>query len=63
MPGLFDKLLAEPCSDEDEFCIGKDLARTITGFKAFKVDPLSGKNRLYNILKVYSNFDKEVGYC
>ena len=53
----------EDCSEEDEFCIGKDLSRTISGFKEFKVDPGSGKNRLYNVLKVYSNFDREVGYC
>jgi hypothetical protein len=51
------------CSEEDEFCIGKDLMRTVCGFAEFKINPASGKNRLYNVLKVYSNFDKEVGYC
>lgn len=61
--GLFTKLLNNPISQEDEWCIGKDLARTITGFEAFKIDPKSGKNRLYNLLKAYSNLDKEIGYC
>jgi hypothetical protein len=60
---LYYKLLEVDCSEEDELCIGKDLARTISGFKEFKLDPNSGKNRLYTVLKVYSNFDKEVGYC
>ena len=23
----------------------------------------SGKNRLYNVLKAYANYDTEVGYC
>jgi hypothetical protein len=61
--GLFDKFLQEDCTEEDEFCIGKDLARTVQGFSEFKVDPASGRNRLYNVLKAYSIFDKEVGYC
>lgn len=60
---LFSKLLEQDCTEEDEFCIGKDLARTISGFSEFKVDPTSGRNRLYNVLKAYANFDKEVGYC
>jgi TBC1 domain family member 10 len=60
---IYQKLLDEPLPEEDEFCIGKDLARTISGFSDFKLDPLSGKNRLYNVLKAYANFDKEVGYC
>lgn len=61
--GLFNKFLQEECSEEDEFCIGKDLARTVQGFSEFKVDPSTGRNRLYNVLKAYSIFDKEVGYC
>ena len=60
---MYQKLLSIPCTEEDEICIGKDLCRTITGFAAFKVDPSSGKNRLYNLLKGYSNLDREVGYC
>lgn len=60
---LYQKLLSEPLPEEDEFCIGKDLARTVSGFAEFKLDPSSGKNRLYNVLKAYANFDKEVGYC
>jgi len=60
---MYQKLLQIQCTEEDEICIGKDLCRTITGFAAFKIDPGSGKNRLYNLLKAYSNLDREVGYC
>lgn len=59
---VYHKLIEQP-NEEDEFCINKDLARTITGFKGFKIDPASGKNKLYNVLKAYANFDMEIGYC
>ena len=59
---LFKNLLEMP-NEEDEFCIGKDLPRTLTFMKEFNVDPTSGKNKLYNVLKAYSNYDLEVGYC
>eukprot|EP00349_Pseudokeronopsis_sp_Brazil_P004641 CAMPEP_0202967144 /NCGR_PEP_ID=MMETSP1396-20130829/11925_1 /ASSEMBLY_ACC=CAM_ASM_000872 /TAXON_ID= /ORGANISM="Pseudokeronopsis sp., Strain Brazil" /LENGTH=69 /DNA_ID=CAMNT_0049691881 /DNA_START=427 /DNA_END=636 /DNA_ORIENTATION=+ len=50
-------------NEENEFCIGKDLPRTLTFMKEFNVEPTSGKNKLYNVLKAYSNFDHKVGYC
>lgn len=50
-------------NEDDEFCIGKDLPRTLTYMKEFSQDPNSGKNKLYNVLKAYSSYDIEVGYC
>eukprot|EP00350_Pseudokeronopsis_sp_OXSARD2_P013681 CAMPEP_0170557806 /NCGR_PEP_ID=MMETSP0211-20121228/30335_1 /TAXON_ID=311385 /ORGANISM="Pseudokeronopsis sp., Strain OXSARD2" /LENGTH=52 /DNA_ID=CAMNT_0010869171 /DNA_START=644 /DNA_END=802 /DNA_ORIENTATION=- len=50
-------------NEESEFCIGKDLPRTLTFMKEFNIDPTSGKNKLYNVLKAYANFDHQVGYC
>lgn len=49
--------------EDEEFCIRKDIFRTVTGLSDFKLDPATGKNRLYNLLKAYANFDKDVGYC
>ena len=42
---------------EDEFCISKDLPRTLTTNPDFNLDPKSGENKLFNVLKAYSNFD------
>lgn len=28
-----------------------------------KQDPSTGTNKLFNVLKAYSNFDNEIGYC
>ena len=50
-------------NEDDDFCIGKDLPRTLTFIKSFNLDPGSGENRLYNVLKAYSSYDIEVGYC
>lgn len=43
--------------------ITKDLSRTFPGNLEFKLPPESGKNRLYNVLKAYSAYDPETGYC
>jgi hypothetical protein len=50
-------------NEEDEFCIGKDLPRTLTFMKEFSIQPATGQNKLYNVLKAYSSYDIEVGYC
>jgi hypothetical protein len=50
-------------NEENEFCIGKDLSRTLTFIKEFNLDPKSGKNKLFNVLKAYSTYDCKVGYC
>lgn len=43
--------------------IRKDLQRTFPGNEEFKLPLESGKNRLYNVLKAYSAYDPETGYC
>ena len=43
--------------------ITKDLNRTFPGNPEFKLAPDTGKNRLYNMLKAYSAYDPETGYC
>lgn len=43
--------------------ITKDLSRTFPGNAEFKLPAESGQNRLYNILKAYSAYDPETGYC
>ena len=43
--------------------ITKDLNRTFPGNAEFKLAPDTGKNRLYNVLKAYSAYDPETGYC
>ena len=54
--GVYAKLL-EIYNEDDEFCINKDLTRTITGFQGFKINPTTGQNKLFNLLKAYANFD------
>jgi hypothetical protein len=46
-----------------ELKISKDIFRTWPGRKDFKESALSGKNKLYNVLKAYASYDPEVGYC
>ena len=43
--------------------ITKDLGRTFPGNEEFKIDHTTGQNRLYNVLKAYSSYDPETGYC
>ena len=43
--------------------INKDLSRTFPGNPEFKLPADSGQNRLYNVLKAYSAYDPETGYC
>lgn len=49
--------------EENDYCIGKDLPRTLTFIKSFSIEPSSGQNKLYNVLKAYSCYDKQIGYC
>ena len=61
--GIYLKLVATP-NEEDQYCIQKDLARTIiTGGTSYKMDPQTGCNKLFNVLMAYANFDREIGYC
>lgn len=59
---LYCHLLQLP-NEEEEYCIGKDLPRTFTHIKAFNIDPKTGDNKLYNVLKAFSSYDIEIGYC
>lgn len=43
--------------------ITKDLGRTFPGNEEFKINHETGDNRLYNVLKAYSAYDPETGYC
>lgn len=40
----------------------KDCVRTFTEYKAFTQTAQSGQNRLFNVLKAYSLYDRELGY-
>ena len=55
--------LLKKSEPETEFSIEKDLARTFPDIPEFKEPGSSGKNRLYNVLKAYSEYDIKVGYC
>lgn len=57
----YEELLKKP-NLEHERNIIKDLDRTVIGHLDFSFCPLSGQNKLFNVLKAYSNFDPEVGY-
>jgi hypothetical protein len=41
--------------------IEKDVQRTILG--EYRTPCASGNNKLFNVLKAYSSYDPEVGYC
>ena len=59
---MFQKFLSEE-NDYGKFRIGKDLSRTVPGNSEFMLSPSSGKNRLFNVLKAYTAYDPQVGYC
>ena len=42
--------------------ISKDVARTLVDLNLFKEDLTAGNNKLFNVLKAYSNYDNEVSY-
>lgn len=54
------KLLNERCENSVEKDISKDICRTFIIIPGFT--ECQGR-RLYNVLKAYSRFDSEVGYC
>ncbi|KAG2204917.1 hypothetical protein INT46_002686 [Mucor plumbeus] len=43
--------------------IQRDLARTFPGHTYFKETDGQGQEGLYNVVRAYSSYDKEVGYC
>ena len=42
--------------------ITKDVSRTLSDLDLFNEDLDAGNNKLFNVLKAYANYDKEVAY-
>ena len=42
--------------------ITKDVSRTLSDLDLFNEDLTAGNNKLFNVLKAYANYDKEVSY-
>ena len=64
---LFHELVGvipEPGSAQEkvESLLSKDVCRTFSSMKLFTQSPKSGTNKLFNVLKVYSIYDPDVGY-
>lgn len=57
----FDRLAEEP-SPYDTM-IGKDIGRSFPGVEMFKEAGGEGQNMLGRVLKVFSLYDEEIGYC
>jgi len=54
--------LCEETNPHAESIIERDIHRTLPEFKLWREDLQSGNNKLFNVLKAFSNFDPEVGY-
>ena len=59
---LYSTLLAQ-VDPPTEANIKKDLRRTLPNKLEFNEPGGSGKNRLYNVLKAYAQYDPQVKYC
>ena len=64
---LYKMFLEEKCAAKTvqgtvEGLIIKDVNRTFSELKLFLQNPASGYNKLFNVLKVYSLYDPDVGY-
>lgn len=57
----FDKLVLE--SSPYETLIGKDVGRSFPGVEMFKDPKGEGQRMLGRVLKCFSLYDKEIGYC
>jgi len=60
-PGVYEILVQE--NSQVETCLIKDVHRTFPTQKMFKLKEGSGQRALFNVLKVFSIMDPEVGYC
>ncbi|KAI9672290.1 MAG: hypothetical protein M1831_002105 [Alyxoria varia] len=58
---IFDKLLLETSPYEN--MIGKDIGRSFPGVDMFKEAGGHGQQMLAKVLKVFSLYDEEIGYC
>jgi hypothetical protein len=54
--------LVEMENEDAEGMISKDVSRTLSELKLWREDLSCGKNKLFNVLKAYANYDNEVGY-
>ncbi|CDW84734.1 tbc domain containing protein [Stylonychia lemnae] len=54
----------EPKSEQQkvESLLSKDVIRTFSSLQLFSQNPTTGQNKLFNVLKVYSIFDSDLGY-
>ena len=59
---LEEKSAAKSAQGAVESLIIKDVNRTFSELKLFFQNPVSGTNKLFNVLKVYSLYDPDVGY-
>jgi TBC1 domain family member 10 len=59
---MYSRLLAMS-NPTEEYKISKDLRRTLPELQFFHEDHKNGKNRLFNVLKAYANYDNEIGYA
>lgn len=64
---LFQSLVnvkPDPKSTQEgmENLLMKDVYRTFSSLKLFTQNPKTGENKLFNVLKVYSIYDIEIGY-
>ncbi|KAG0260986.1 hypothetical protein DFQ27_003231 [Actinomortierella ambigua] len=57
----YPRLCAKPSLEEEQ--IDLDIPRTMHGHIMFKARYGSGQCALFNVLKAYSNYDRQVGYC
>ena len=59
---LEEKAAAKSVQGACEGLIIKDVNRTFSGMNLFLQNPATGTNKLFNVLKVYSLYDPDVGY-
>ncbi len=59
---LGEKAVPKSAQASIESLINKDVNRTFSGMKLFDQNPSTGLNKLFNVLKVYSLYDPDVGY-
>lgn len=57
----FDRLSLEP--SEYEGLIGKDVGRSFPGVEMFRDSDGDGQRMLGTVLKCFSLYDEEIGYC
>lgn len=59
--GVYDELVLSTLDERDED-IAKDISRTFPSHVFFAKPDGSGQRALYNVLRAYSVYDREVGY-